>query len=75
LTRYFASGQLRQHWANFVAIHGMQARARFLSVAFFPPEEHMRAKFPQGGWLPWLYLRRAVAGFYRLVAPARPSMR
>jgi hypothetical protein len=60
--RYLQSGPLRQHWLDFVALGSAPARAHWLRNLALPPEPYMRAKYPDGGWLPWLYLRRAAAG-------------
>lgn len=60
--RYLQSGPVHQHWLDFLALGSTPARAHWLRNLAFPPEPYMRAKYPGGGWLPWLYLRRAAAG-------------
>lgn len=61
---YLNGGSSRQQWMDFRAIDGPGQRLRFLSELVFPTAEYMRLKYPAArpGWLPWLYLRRALAG-------------
>jgi len=60
--RYLQSRPVRQHWLDFLAFDSMRARARWMRDIALPPEPYMRTKYPGGGGLPWLYLRRAAAG-------------
>jgi hypothetical protein len=60
--RYLRSSPLRQHWLDFIALESTAARVRRLRDIVLPPEPYMRAKYPGGGSLPWLYLRRAAGG-------------
>ena len=74
VARYFAGGVLRQQWMNFCAIPGISRKLRFISQTLFPPADYMRVKYPEGGWLPVLYLRRAVGGLAkRILNPGRAS--
>jgi hypothetical protein len=60
---------------DFRAIEGMAGRARWLRELFFPPATYMRQKYPDASfaWLPWLYLRRALHGAWKLLSPlSRP---
>ncbi len=53
---------------DFGAIDGLGGRLRLLRELAFPSAEHMRRKFAGAAfrWLPWLYLRRAASGAWRL---------
>ncbi len=62
LSRYFAASGLRQQWLNFAAIPGLPKKARFLADAVLPSAAYMRGRYPSGGWLPWLYVKRATGG-------------
>jgi hypothetical protein len=74
VARYFASGPLRQQWMDFCAIPGATRKTRFLAETLFPPPGYMRQKYPEGGWLPWLYLRRTGGGVLkRLQRAVHPS--
>jgi hypothetical protein len=74
VARYFASGPLRQQWMDFCAIRGIVPKLRFLAETLFPAADYMRQKYPEGGWLPWLYLRRAAGGVLkRLQRAVHPS--
>jgi hypothetical protein len=67
VARYFDSETLRQNWMDFCALPGGADKMRFLAETLFPPASYMRHKYPQAqsGWLPWLYLRRAVEGMLK----------
>ena len=67
--RYLQSSPLRQHWLDFVALQSATARVRWLKDVALPPEPYMRAKYPDGGHLPWLYLRRAARGMAKRLRP------
>ena len=41
---------------------GIADRARLLVEIVVPPRAYMRAVHGDGGWLPWLYVRRVAAG-------------
>jgi hypothetical protein len=74
VAHYFASGPLRQQWLDFCAIPGAARKTRFLADTLLPPASYMRQKYPEGGWLPWLYLRRTGGGILkRLQRAVRPS--
>jgi hypothetical protein len=62
VARYFSASALRQQWMNFCAIPGIMRKLRFVGETVFPSADYMREKYPEGGWLPWLYLRRALGG-------------
>lgn len=62
MTQYFAAGATRQQWMDFCAIPGIVGKTEFLVETIFPSAGYMRGKYPQGGWLPWLYFRRAARG-------------
>jgi hypothetical protein len=62
VARYFESGPLRQQWMDFCAIPGAAQKLRFVTETLFPPPGYMHQKYPEGGWLLWLYLRRAAGG-------------
>jgi len=65
VARYFAASALRQQWMNFGAIPGALPKVRFVLQTFFPSTSYMRHKYPEGGWLPRLYFKRAAAGILR----------
>lgn len=64
---YLGASPARQLWMDYRALPGLGRKARYLRELVFPPAEFMRSKFAgEGGqWLPWLYMRRAVAGAWR----------
>jgi hypothetical protein len=64
---YLGASPARQLWMDYRALPGIGRKARYLRDLVFPPAEFMRSKFAgEGGqWLPWLYVRRAVAGAWR----------
>jgi hypothetical protein len=61
---YLNGSRLRQQWMDFLAIAGAANKLRFLRESIFPSAAYMRHKYPDArpGWLPWLYVRRAVGG-------------
>lgn len=59
---YLAAGPARQRWMDLVALGTAARRWHWISDLVFPPADYMRQKYAQGGWLPWLYLRRAAGG-------------
>lgn len=63
VTRYFSGNALHRQWMDFLAIPGTGRKLRFVSQTLFPSPAYMRTRYPEGGWLPWLYLRRALGGF------------
>lgn len=65
VARYFAGSVLRQQWMDFCAIPGVSRKLRFIAETVFPSAGYMRTKYPQGGWLPWLYFRRALQGLIK----------
>ena len=50
---------------------GMADRARLLLEIVAPPRAYMRAVHGADGWLPWLYMRRVVAGAGKWLRPVR----
>lgn len=71
LARYLLSGGLRQQWLEYCAIAGLGNKVGFLVDSVFPPASYMAQKYSQAQtrWLPWLYLRRVVAGVLRRMHP------
>ena len=65
VTRYFSAGPLGQQWMDFCAIPGVARKLRFIAQTLFPPASYMQHKYPGGGWLPWLYLRRVASGILK----------
>jgi hypothetical protein len=63
------TGRLRSDLAAL----GFADRVRLLTETLLPPPSYMRAVHGPGGFLPWLYLRRAVAGSARWLRPIRRS--
>lgn len=62
--RYLRSGRLSQLLLDLQATGGGQQKGKFILELLFPPREYIREKFPDARLraLPWLYLRRIVAG-------------
>lgn len=56
---------------DLAALGGLQARARWLRELVFPSPGYMRAKYEGAAfaWLPWLYLRRAAHGLWKVAIP------
>jgi hypothetical protein len=52
---------------DYRALPGIGRKVRYLRELVFPPAAFMQSKFAGAGgqWLPWLYVRRAVAGAWR----------
>ena len=66
--RYLQGGKLRQQWMDFCALRTVSAQLGLVGELLFPPADYMRAKFEQpSGWLPWLYLRRALNGVTKVL--------
>ncbi|WP_167378868.1 nucleotidyltransferase family protein [Mesorhizobium prunaredense] len=61
---YLSGPRWYRIWMDFQAARGVRSRSGFLTELLFPPATHMRQKYRQANlsWLPWLYLRRALAG-------------
>ncbi|CAH2406588.1 nucleotidyltransferase family protein [Mesorhizobium ventifaucium] len=61
---YLSGSRSYRVWMDFQAARGVRNRYGFLAELVFPPANHMRQKYRQANlsWLPWLYLRRALAG-------------
>lgn len=57
---YLTSGAAGRIVRNFRAQRGLRNRAKFLVELFFPPADHIRARYGTGRfrWLPWLYAVR-----------------
>jgi hypothetical protein len=74
-SRYFDGSRARQQWMDFRAIAGVRNKLRFVRESVFPPESYMRHKYPDArpGWLPWLYLRRALGGVAKKLRAGPPS--
>lgn len=55
-------------WASIKAINLWRDRLRYVAIIAFPPEEHMRNRYPAAeSWpLPLLYLRRFLSALSRL---------
>jgi len=65
-SRYLCAGPLRQQWLDWLAVPGAQVKAQYLRQLVLPPADYMRSQQADGGgWLPWLYLRRALVGSWR----------
>ncbi len=64
---YLDAGHLRRRWMNLCAHDDLAARLRYVRELAFPPADYMRERFADArpGWLPWLYLRRALGGLRR----------
>jgi hypothetical protein len=64
---YLGASPARQLWLDYRALPGIGRKVSYLRDLVFPPAEFMRSKFAgeRGQWLPWLYVRRAVAGAWR----------
>jgi hypothetical protein len=64
---YLDAGPLRRFWIDFLAINGAAERLLYAKELVFPSPAYMRAKYAQisPAWLPWLYARRAAAGFLK----------
>jgi len=73
---YLGGSRLRQQWMDFCAIAGGRNKLRFLHESVFPSETYMRHKYPDArvGWLPWLYLRRAVGGVAKKLRASRSHL-
>ena len=67
LTRYMRSGSLQRGWLDFTTIDRTRDRLGWLREVLLPPKAYMLAKYSgtRFDWLPWLYLRRALAGLAR----------
>ncbi len=50
---------------------GPADRLRLLLETVVPPRAYMRAMHGDGGWLPWLYVRRVLAGARKWLTPVR----
>ncbi len=64
---YCNASALQQNWMDFLAIEGGVRKLRFVAQTLFPAPEYMRSKYPQGGWLPWLYFKRATGGISKKI--------
>jgi hypothetical protein len=64
---YLGASPARQLWLDYRALPGIGRKVSYLRDLVFPPAEFMRSRFAgeRGQWLPWLYVRRAVAGAWR----------
>jgi hypothetical protein len=64
--RYILAGQLGRVSRDFCACSGGYDKLRFIARQLLPPVEYMRHKYADARmrWLPWLYLRRIVAGVF-----------
>jgi hypothetical protein len=65
----YCSGGPRSQWVDdFLALGSIGARARWMGEMAFPPVDYMREKYGDAGgsWLPFLYVRRAFGGLWRL---------
>ena len=65
VARYMDSPALTRIWLDFRAIDDARGKAHFIRETLFPAASYMRGKYPDGGWLPWLYCRRAFGGVRR----------
>ena len=57
-------------WSDLRAL-GPSDRLRLLREIVLPPRAYMRAVHGDRGWLPWLYVRRVIAGARKWLTPAR----
>jgi hypothetical protein len=75
--RYLDGSRLRQQWMDFNAIAGVGNKLQFLRESVLPPEAYMRHKYPDAwpGWLPWLYLRRALGGVAKKLRSNSPNLK
>ena len=63
---YLKASRRRQWILDFEAIPGWADRLQFLRELMFPPVAYMQARYPEPkSWLPWLYVRRATAGWLK----------
>lgn len=71
VAEYLNASHLRRRWLEILAHEGAAARLHFVRQLAFPPAAYMRARFAgvRPGWLPWLYVLRAVGGLRRRVDP------
>ena len=61
---YLNARHLRRRWLDLCAHDGLAGKLRFARELAFPAAEYMRERFPYArpGWLPWLYVLRAIGG-------------
>lgn len=61
---YLDASSLRRSWIDFMAVPSLIGKLRLIRETVFPSRDYMRRKFAASRvrWLPWLYVRRAVAG-------------
>src|SRR5512139_1017150 len=64
---YLNAKHLRRRWLDLCAREGLASKLRFARELAFPPAEYLRQRFPHArpGWLPWLYVLRALGGLRR----------
>lgn len=73
--RYFASGGLRRVLLELAACQGRGERVHYLRRLLLPPPGYMHAKYPDArcSWLPWLHVRRTVAGALKFAGLRRST--
>lgn len=62
-------------WQDLVNLPRWRDRFRYLGQILFPPRSYMRARYPDRGPLPWLYLRRGLGGLRQSLARLRGRAR
>ena len=64
---YLSPGRIRQHLTDLRAVPGWGERLHLFREWLFPPADYLLRKYDtHSRWLlPWLYLRRGVAGIAR----------
>ncbi len=62
--RYLAAGPLLRLWLDLLASRGVSSKLAYCAHVLFPSAAYMRRKYAAASikWLPWLYVRRALAG-------------
>lgn len=62
--RYLNGSRILRRWMDFRAIGTPARQLQFVRELLFPPASYMRGKYAaaKATWLPWLYLRRTIAG-------------
>ena len=73
--RYLGGGRIRQFVGDLIAIETWRQRRLFLKEVVFPPAAYMHDKYARATiqYLPVLYARRAIQGFWRVAVPGSGS--
>lgn len=71
--RYFAAGAMRRRVLELQACQGFRERLHYLRRMWFPPAGYLRVRYPDARWrwLPWLHIRRWLAGAIQRLGQGR----